>query len=89
MLLLVSAYFVSSDFCYSKELKIALARHARGEVRVIPIRVRPVTLAGTPLAELQALPPEAKPITSFADVHATWAAVTERLYAIALAIRDA
>jgi hypothetical protein len=87
VLLLVSAYFMESDFSYSKELTMALERHARGEAKVIPVRARPVTLAGTPLHELQALPPEAKPITSFDDPHEAWAAVTERLYENAVALR--
>jgi serine protease AprX len=89
VLLLVSAYFVASEFCYSKELKSALERHARGEVKVIPIRGRPVTLAGTPLQQLQALPPKAKPITSFRDPHKAWAEVTDHLYEMAVALREA
>jgi subtilisin family serine protease len=89
VLLLVSAYFLASDFCYSTELKSALDRHATGDAKVIPIRARPVTLAGTPLEELQALPPGAKPITSFDDPHEAWAAVTERLYEVVGGIRDA
>jgi TIR domain len=42
ILLLVSADFLSSDYCYSIEMKRAIDRHSRGEARVIPIILRPV-----------------------------------------------
>src|SRR5947209_5500460 len=42
ILLLISPDFMNSDYCYSTEMKRALERHKRGEVRVIPIILRPV-----------------------------------------------
>jgi hypothetical protein len=88
VLLLVSAYFVASDFCYSKELKRALDRARQEQTRVIPIRVRPVALGGTPLEGIQALPPEAKPITSYGDPHEGWAEVSEHLREIVVALQE-
>src|SRR6266480_2456082 len=41
-LLLVSPDFISSDYCYSIEMKQALERHKAGDARVIPIILRPV-----------------------------------------------
>jgi subtilisin family serine protease len=82
ILLLVSAYFVESEFCYSKELKRAVERDAQGTARMIPVRVRPVSLKGTVLAEIQALPLGAQPITSFKDPHDGWTQVAEKLYDI-------
>jgi TIR domain len=38
ILLLVSAEFLSSDYCYDVELKRAIARHDKGEARVVPVR---------------------------------------------------
>jgi len=46
ILLLVSADFLASDYCYSVEMKRALARQEAGEARVIPILVRPVDWHG-------------------------------------------
>ena len=63
ILLLVSADFINSDFCYGIELQQALARHDDGKARVIPIIVRPVDWKGAPFAKLQALPTSAKPVT--------------------------
>jgi hypothetical protein len=81
VLLLVSAYFVQSDFCYSKELQRAL----EGRAKVIPIRARPVALAGTPLQRIQGIP--GQPVTSFRDPHEAWAEIAERLFEIAQELR--
>ena len=77
ILLLVSADFLASDYCYGKEMTRALERHEAHEARVIPILLRPVDCKGAPFAHLQALPTNAKAITSwgnqdeaFADVAA-------------------
>ena len=43
-------------------MKRAMERHNRGEARVIPIILRPVSWQGAPFGKLQALPTDAKPI---------------------------
>jgi WD40 repeat protein len=63
ILILVSAAFINSQYCYGIEMKQALDRHQRGEARVIPIILRPTIWEETPLSELQALPTDARPIT--------------------------
>jgi hypothetical protein len=67
ILLLVSANFLSSDYCYCREFKKALDRHRRGLARVIPIILRPVDWLDTPLKNLVALPKDGKPITSWSQ----------------------
>src|SRR5437868_10672357 len=42
ILLLISANFLASDYCYSFEMTQALKRHEAKEARVIPILLRPV-----------------------------------------------
>ena len=59
ILLLISADFLASDYCYGIEMKRALERQATGQARVIPILVRPVDLKAVPFANLQALPTDA------------------------------
>lgn len=61
---LVSADFLASDYCYSVEMKHAIARHEAGEARVIPILVRPVDWKDAPFAHLQMLPTDAKPLST-------------------------
>lgn len=67
ILLLVSADFLASDYCYQNEVKRALERHQAGEAIVIPIVMRPVDWKQTPFAQLQALPSEAKAITDWSN----------------------
>ncbi len=64
ILLLVSANFLASDYCYDIELKRAIERHEAGEACVIPIILKPVYWNGAPFAKLQALPKNAKPVTT-------------------------
>src|SRR5205085_11075845 len=65
ILLLVSADFLDSDYCSGAEMKRALERHQANQARVIPILLRPVDWNDAPFAHLQALPTDAKPITSW------------------------
>ncbi len=67
ILLLISADFLASDYCYDTEMKLALARHKAHEAVVIPIILRPVDWYRAPFARLQALPRDAKPVTTWAN----------------------
>ncbi len=64
ILLLVSADFIASDFCYDKEMKRAIELNEAGKVRTIPIILRPCLWKRTPLSVLEALPEGAFPIAS-------------------------
>ncbi|KYF94504.1 hypothetical protein BE20_00100 [Sorangium cellulosum] len=55
ILLLVSADFLASDYCFDKEMKRALARHDAGQARVIPVVLRKTDWRSAPFARLQAL----------------------------------
>jgi hypothetical protein len=75
VLLLVSADFLASDYCYDVEMRRALERHVSGSARVIPIILRAVDWQEAPFSGLQAIPTTGGPITSwenrdeaFADV---------------------
>ena len=67
ILLLVSASFIASKYCWSVEMKKALERHDKGEAKVIPVILRPCSWHTTPFAKLQAAPTDAKPVTSWLD----------------------
>src|ERR1700730_763296 len=64
ILLLISASFIASKYCYSIEMKRALERHDAGEARVIPIILRPVYWQRMPFGKLQVLPTDGKPVDS-------------------------
>jgi hypothetical protein len=67
ILLLISADFIASEYCWSLELRRALERRASGVAEVVPIIVRPADWENTPVAELQVLPANGIPISSSAD----------------------
>jgi len=67
VLLLISASFMASQYCYSIEMRRALERHKRGEARVIPVLLRPVLFTGAPFASLQLLPSDGKPVVTHRD----------------------
>jgi hypothetical protein len=82
ILLLISADFMASRYCYDIELTRALQRHATGLVRVIPIILRPVDWQSAPFGKLQALPKDGKAVT-------TWHNQDEAFVNIAKGIRYA
>jgi hypothetical protein len=82
ILLLVSADFIASDFCYGVEMERAVERHDRGEARVIPIILRACLWQDAPFGKLQALPTDARPVTS-------WPNHDEAFENIARGIREA
>ena len=67
ILLLISADFLASDFCWGVELKRAMERHEAGEAHVIPIILREVDWKGATFGKLQALPKNAKPVNNWAS----------------------
>ncbi len=81
ILLLVSADFLNSNYCYDIELTRAMERHAAGEARVIPIILRPCDWQGAPFDQLQVLPTDGKPVTE-------WPNLDQAFLDIARGIRD-
>ena len=67
ILLLISASFLASEYCYTVEMQRAIERHERKEARVIPVILRPVHWNEPPIDKLQALPDHAKPISRWPD----------------------
>lgn len=67
ILLLVSADFLSSTYCYSREMERAMERHAAREARVIPVILRHCDWHSAPFGKLMAAPRDGRPITSWPD----------------------
>jgi len=68
ILLCVSSDFLNSDYIYAVELQAAMARHQAGTATVIPVILRSVDWSGAAFAEMQALPSEARAVTSWPNV---------------------
>jgi hypothetical protein len=77
ILLLVSADFIASDYCWDKEMGRALERHDAGEALVVPIIVRPVNWGGARFGLLQALPKNGKAVTLWSNRDQAWVNVAE------------
>ncbi|WP_457388724.1 toll/interleukin-1 receptor domain-containing protein [Roseateles sp. P5_E1] len=82
ILLLISADFLASDYCYSLEMTRAMQRHATGEARVIPVILRHCDWHGAPFGKLLAAPRDGQPVT-------TWMHIDEALLDVANQIRKA
>ena len=72
ILLLVTPDFMGSDYVHENEIGQAVERHERGEARVIPIIVRPADWEWASFGKLQALPKDAKPITTWLNRDEAW-----------------
>src|SRR5215203_5275293 len=72
ILLLVTPDFMGSDYVHENEIAKAVERHERGEARVIPIVVRPADWEWASFGKLQALPKDAKPITTWLNRDEAW-----------------
>ncbi|MDJ0578810.1 AAA-like domain-containing protein [Crocosphaera sp.] len=83
ILLLISENFIASDYCYDIEMKRAIIRHEEGEARVIPIILKPVDWSGTPFGRLQALPKDAKPVTTWSNRGEAFLNITEGIKKVA------
>lgn len=80
ILLLISADFMDSDYAWSEEMERALERHEAGEARVIPVILHPCEWELAPFARIQALPRDAKAVS-------TWGNRAEALADVARGVR--
>lgn len=67
ILLLVSADFFASDYCWGKEMARAMERHELQEAQVIPIILRDCDWQFALFSKLQALPKDGKPVVAWSN----------------------
>lgn len=79
ILLLVSADFLASDYCYDVEMQRAMERHQKMEARVIPIILRDCSWTAAPFGILQALPKDGKAVKAWSNRDAAWQNVEQGL----------
>ncbi len=65
ILLLISANFLSSDYCYDKEMTRALEKDKEGSAKVIPVILHPCDWTNSPFGSLRATPLDGKPVSMF------------------------
>lgn len=77
ILLLVSANFLASDYCYEKEMTCALDKHKDGSAVVIPVILHPCDWQSAPFGHLRATPTDGKPVSMFANQHEAFTIVAK------------
>lgn len=78
-ILLVSKDFLASRYIFDQELTILLQRRQYEDVLVIPIILEDCLWKETQLAQIQALPQDARPVKSFKRRDVAWTQVAEHL----------
>lgn len=87
-LVFVSADFLASDFIWEKEMARALRRHEEGKMQIVPIILRSVAWESTPLAAMQALPTNGRPVTLWSNRDEAWAQVVQAIDTLAAGLRS-
>lgn len=65
VLLLLSADYLTSNYCYQEEMEEAMNLRKAKKLVVIPIMLREVDLTGTPIDKIMSLPEDRKAVTQF------------------------
>ena len=78
-LLLVSANFISSDYCHDVEMTYAMDLHRTGSLRVVPVIVSACDWKNSQFGNLLAVPKDGKPIRSWQIVDDALLDVVEQL----------
>ncbi|WP_305825723.1 toll/interleukin-1 receptor domain-containing protein [Massilia brevitalea] len=79
ILLLVSADFIASWYCFSVEMNRALERHAEGSARVIPVILEPCDWHPAPFGKLLAVPKDGKAVTTWPNQAEAWTDVARQI----------
>lgn len=79
ILLLVSSYFLHSDYCHECEMRRAMQRHEEGSARVIPVILRPCHWQRALFGKLLAVPADGKPVSKYPDQHDAFLEITKAI----------
>ena len=77
ILLLISANFLASDYCYEKELSRALEKHENKSAAVIPVILHPCDWHSAPFGQLRASPTDGKPVSTYANQHEAFSIIAK------------
>ncbi len=79
ILFMVSADFLASEYCFSVEVEKALDRLKKGEVKILPVLLKPCLWRESRFSELQIIPRNAHAITSWKSVEEAFNNVAEEI----------
>lgn len=72
VLMLISADFIASEYCYKIEMMKALEQHEKKRCCVIPIMIRPCDLGNLPICKIHGLPKDMRPVTKWDNQDEAW-----------------
>lgn len=79
ILLLVSADFLASEYCFGVEVEKALARLKSDEVKVVPILLKPCLWKESRFCDLQIIPRDAKAVMSWSSPEEAFTEVADEI----------
>lgn len=79
----VSPDYLASNYCYDRELAVALEREQRGELAIVPVILEPSDWLATSLAKFKAVPDDGKPISEFTNPNVAFLQVVNELRRLA------
>ncbi len=88
ILLLVSAEFLASPYCYKIEMTRAMERHERKEAIVIPVILRACDWKHAPFGKLKGVPEDGRPVTQWRDKHAAFTEVADAVRSAAARVGE-
>src|SRR5690606_743798 len=62
---LVTPDFLNSDYCYDTEMAMAIEKHGRAELQIVPVVAEPCDWQNSPLRRFKALPKDGRPISEW------------------------
>ncbi|NYS77564.1 MULTISPECIES: toll/interleukin-1 receptor domain-containing protein [Halomonadaceae] len=77
ILLLVSANFLASDYCYDTEMNHAIEKHNGGLAVVIPVILHPCDWHSAPFGHLRATPTDGKPVSMHGNAQEAFSIITK------------
>jgi len=83
ILLLVSAHFLASNYCYEREMERALQKNNDRTAVVIPVILHPCDWHSAPFRGLRATPTDGKPISLYANQHEAFAIIAKDIREVA------
>ena len=72
ILFLISSDFLASDYIHDVEIARAMEKYEKGELRIVPIVVRTSDLSQLKIKQFQALPKDAKAVSTWEDEDEAW-----------------
>jgi len=75
ILLLISAHFLASKYCYEKEMARALERDKEGSAVVIPVILHPCDWQHSPFRHLRVTPTDGTPVSKYTNLQEAFAVV--------------